>query len=64
MTKAGMVVTVLNLLPRMETMTLEVLAVFAGNLIRKTTGSAPASLKKSAGFAEMPAFQRGKLLTT
>jgi len=64
MTKAGMVVAALNLLPRMETMTLGRPAIFAGNLIRKTTGSAPASLKKSAASTEMPAFQRGKLLTT
>jgi len=33
MTKASMVVTTLNLLPRMETMTLGVPAVVAGNLI-------------------------------
>jgi len=59
-----MVVTALNLLPRMVTMTLGVLAVFVGNLIRKTTGFAPASLKKSAASAGMPAFKRGNLLTT
>jgi hypothetical protein len=43
----------------METMAVGVLAVFAGNLIRKTIGSAPVSLKKFAASAEMPAFQRG-----
>jgi hypothetical protein len=59
MTKAGMVVIALNLLPRMAMMALGVLAVFVGNLIRKTIGSAPASLKKPAASAEMPAFQRG-----
>jgi hypothetical protein len=62
-TKAGMVATVLNPPPRMETMAVGALAVFAGNLTRKTIGSAHVSLKKSAASAEMPAFQRGNLLT-
>jgi hypothetical protein len=64
MTKAGMEATALNLLPRMETMAPGVLVVFVGNRIRKHIGSAPVSLKKFAVSAEMPAFQRGNLLTT
>ena len=59
-----MVVTALNLLPRMETMALGVLAACVGNLIRKHIESAPVSLKKFEVSAEMPAFQRGNLLTT
>jgi hypothetical protein len=58
-TKAGMVATALNLLPQMETMAVGVLAVFAGNLTRKTIGSVSVSLKKFAASVEMPAFQRG-----
>jgi len=54
-----MVATALNLLPQMETMVVGVLAVFAGNLTRKTIGSVSVSLKKFAVSAEMPAFQRG-----